>query len=78
MPAGLRASSGQGDSKQTVQGDRVTFAPLPQLAPKAEATFKVRVQGLRPGDQRVRVQVAADDIDQPITKEESRRVYADQ
>ena len=78
MPAGIRPLSGQGETRHTIQGERVLFAPLPQLAPKAGTTFRIQVQGIRPGDQRVRIQITSDDLQQPITKEVSTRVYADE
>ena len=78
MPAGIRPLSGQGETRHTIQGERVLFAPLPQLAPKAETTFRILAQGIRPGDQRVRIQITSDDLQQPITKEVSTRVYADE
>ncbi len=78
MPPGMRALSGQGETRHTIQGERVTFAPLPQLAPKAETTLRVQAQGVRPGDQRVRVHVKTDGLQQPITKEVNTRVYADE
>lgn len=78
MPQGMRAISGQGESRHAIQGERVVFAPLAQLAPKAESVFRIQAQGLRAGDQRVRVQVVSDEVRQPITKEVSTRVYADQ
>jgi hypothetical protein len=78
MPPGLRAMSGQGETRHVVDGNRVSFAPLAQLAPKAEAKFRVQVQGLRPGDQRARVQITTDEVQEPITKEQSTRVYADE
>jgi uncharacterized repeat protein (TIGR01451 family) len=78
MPPGIRPVSGQGETRHAVQGERVVFAPLPQLAPKSETTFRISAQGIRPGDQRVRVQITADDLQQPITKEVSTRVYADE
>jgi len=78
MPAGIRPMSGQGETRHQIQGDRVVFAPLPQLAPKSETTLRIQAQGVRPGDQRVRVQITADDMQQPITKEISTRVYADE
>ncbi len=78
MQPGLRAISGQGETRHAIEGERVIFAPLPQLAPKAETTFRIQAQGVRPGDQRVRVQITSDDLQQPITKEVSTRVYADE
>ncbi|TWU29875.1 DUF11 domain-containing protein [Bythopirellula polymerisocia] len=77
MPAGLRAISGNGNTQTSVQGDRVVFAPIPSLGPKAEATFRITAQGVQAGDQRLRVQVTTDEIRDPITKEESTRVYSD-
>jgi uncharacterized repeat protein (TIGR01451 family) len=78
MPPGLRALSGHGDTRHAVQGERVIFAPIPQLGPKAESTFRIQAQGVRAGDQRIRVQITTDEIREPITKEESTRVYSDQ
>lgn len=77
MPPGMRALSGHGDTRHAVQGERVIFAPIPQLGPKAETTFRIQAQGVRAGDQRIRVQITTDEIREPITKEESTRVYSD-
>lgn len=78
MPPGLRAQTGQGDARYAVQGDRVAFAPIPQLPPKGETTLQFRVQGVRPGDQRVTLQVTTDEVREPITEVESTQVYADE
>ena len=78
LPPGLRALSGQGETRHTIQGERVIFAPLPSLGPKADTTFRIQVQGTRPGDQRLRVQLTTDEVQQPITKEESTHVYSDE
>jgi uncharacterized repeat protein (TIGR01451 family) len=77
VPPGLRAVAGHGDTRHAVQGDRVAFAPILQLGPKAETTFQVQVQGVRDGDHRLKVQITTDEIREPITKEESTRVYSD-
>ena len=77
MPPGLRAVSAKGDTQNSLQGNQVAFAPLLQLAPGAEAIFMVSAQGVSPGDQRVKVRITSDD-EEPITKEASARVYADQ
>jgi uncharacterized repeat protein (TIGR01451 family) len=78
MPAGLRAQLGQGDSRYAVQGDRVVFEVIRQIAPKGEATLRFRVQGVRAGDQRVTLQVTTDEVRDPITEVESTQVYADE
>jgi uncharacterized repeat protein (TIGR01451 family) len=78
MPQGLRATNGSGATRHVIEGDKLVFAPLAQLAPKAEAKFRVQVQGLRPGDLRTKIMVTADEVRDPITKEQSTHVYADQ
>lgn len=78
MPAGIRAISAVGETGHTIGAERVEFAPLARLDPKSAVTYRIGVQGLQAGDQRVHVQITTDEIQQPITKEESTRVYSDQ
>jgi uncharacterized repeat protein (TIGR01451 family) len=78
MPPGLRPHAGAGEARYTVQGDRVVFAPIPQLAPKADVLLQFRVQGLRAGDQRVTLQVVTDEVREPIIAVESTQVFADE
>jgi uncharacterized repeat protein (TIGR01451 family) len=78
FPAELEATRAEGPSKETVEDHRVQFEPLARLAPKADATFRIRAQALAAGDLRIKVQLLTDDSRQPITKEESTRVYTDQ
>jgi hypothetical protein len=46
--------------------------------PKADTLYRVRVQGLQAGDQRITVEVNTDDFAQPIRREESTRVFGDE
>ncbi len=78
FPAELKATRAEGPSKETLEDHRVQFEPLARLAPKADATFRIRAQALQAGDLRIRVQLLTDEMHQPITKEESTRVYTDQ
>jgi hypothetical protein len=77
VPPQLRALAAEGPTQSKVGAGRVIFAPLERLAPKADAKFRIRVQGVEEGDQRIRVQVQSDEMDSPVTKEESTNVYAD-
>ncbi len=77
LPPQLRALAAEGPTQSTVEAGRVIFAPLQRLAPKADSTFRIRVQGVEEGDQRIRVQVQSDEMSSPVTKEESTNVYAD-
>ncbi len=78
LPPGMKATAADGETRYAIQAGGVVFEPIGQLAPKADSLFRVHVQGVRPGDQRVTVQVNSDDFDQPIRREESTRVFGDQ
>jgi uncharacterized repeat protein (TIGR01451 family) len=78
LPEELKPTSAEGPSRFTIDGQRVLFEPLAQLAPKADTTYRVKAEGRGPGDVRVRVQIITDEIKNPVTKEESTRVYADE
>ncbi len=78
LPAELKPVDAQGPTRYQVDGSSVTFEPLERLAPKADTTYRLRVQGLRAGDLRVQVQLKTDEMQTPVTKEESTHVYADE
>jgi uncharacterized repeat protein (TIGR01451 family) len=78
VPPGLKLVAAEGPTRQSIEGNNVQFESLARLAPKADTTYRVRVQGLQPGDLRVRVQLLADEMQGPVTKEESTRVYRDE
>ncbi len=80
MPAGLRAIAAEAPNQRapSAQGNTIVFEPLPRLAAKADVTYRIRVEGVAPGDVRMRVRVTTDEIQEPITKEESTRVYSPQ
>jgi uncharacterized repeat protein (TIGR01451 family) len=78
LPNEMKAISAEGPVRYRIEGQQVVFEPLKQLAPKADTSFKITAQALQPGDLRLQVQVATDEIREPITKEESTRVYGDE
>jgi len=78
LPPGMKPLDAEGPARHALEQDRVVFAPLASLAPKEEITYRVTVQADRKGDQRIRVQLLTDDMQTPVTKEESTRVYADE
>lgn len=77
LPPGMQAVAAEGPVSYRIAGNLVIFEGLPRLAPKADTTYRVRVQGLQPGDLRLSVQLQTAEMDTPVTKEESTRVYAD-
>jgi len=78
LPPELRPVAAEGPTRNALEGNRVLFEPLARLAPKADTTYRVRARAMRPGDLRVRVQVLTDDLQSPVVKEESTRVYSDE
>jgi uncharacterized repeat protein (TIGR01451 family) len=61
-----------------VEGKQVIFQPLPKLAPRVDAIYRVSVRCLTPGDCRFRAQINADGLTNPVLREESTRVYGDE
>jgi uncharacterized repeat protein (TIGR01451 family) len=78
LPAGMQLVSAEAETQHAAQGSILVFEPLAELAPKADTLYRVRVQGVRAGDQRVTVEVNTDDLGQPIRREESTRVFGDE
>ena len=78
LPEELKPTGGEGPARFAIDEQRVLFEPLPQLAPKADTVYTIKTQAVEPGDLRIQVQIATDEIREPITKEESTRVYGDE
>ena len=78
LPDEMKGISAEGPVRFRIEGQRVIFEPLKQLAPKADTSFSINVQALQAGDLRLQVQISTDEIREPITKEESTRVYGDE
>ncbi len=78
LPPELKALDAAGPVSHTIEPGRVLFEPLTQLAPKADTMYTLRVQGTAAGDLRLKVQIVTDQITNPVTKEESTRVYSDE
>jgi len=78
LPSGLKLISAEGETQHRSEQNRLVFEPLQQLAPKADTVFRIRAQGIQPGDQKIVVEVKTDDLQTPIRHEESTRVFGDQ
>lgn len=76
LPDEMKAVAAEGPTRHLFDRQTVTFDSLSRLAPKADTTYRIRAQSLRPGDLRIKVQLLTDDLQSPVTKEESTRVFA--
>lgn len=78
LPTELKPVAADGPSRHALEGNRIVFDGLAALAPKAETSYRIRVKAMRSGDLRTRFQLMTDDMQTPVIKEESTRVYADE
>lgn len=68
--------SATGATPGQAAGRTVTFAPLPMLAPKAKAEWRVTVKGTQAGDTRFKVTMTTDNLEgKPVEETESTRFY---
>eukprot|EP00456_Euglypha_rotunda_P070092 TRINITY_DN619_c0_g1_i4.p1 TRINITY_DN619_c0_g1~~TRINITY_DN619_c0_g1_i4.p1 ORF type:complete len:717 (-),score=205.13 TRINITY_DN619_c0_g1_i4:5203-7353(-) len=61
-----------------VEGRQILFKSLEQIAPGAEAVYRVHVKGVQEGNHRMRVRMTAASLQEPVVREEATKVYADQ
>ena len=78
LPPEMQATAADGPTAHAIDGQRVLFEPIVQLAPKADTTFTVKAKAGAAGDVHLRVQLMSDEMRSPVTKEESTHVYADE
>lgn len=71
---GLMVVGADGPAAHRQEGMAVVFEPLPRLAPRADALYRVRVRALKPGDWRLKVRLASDNQTEPLQQEERTRV----
>lgn len=74
LPEGLTLAHAEGPTAARTSPQGVTFDPLPQLRPRADAVYRVRLRGQRPGDWRIRIGLGADGARGPLLEEVGVRV----
>jgi uncharacterized repeat protein (TIGR01451 family) len=75
LPAEEDFISGTGPTPSTAAGKSIKFAPLPNLAPDAVATYRLVVKGNKAGDVRLKVSMKSDNIGSPVEETEATRFY---
>jgi uncharacterized repeat protein (TIGR01451 family) len=75
LPAEQEYVTSTGPTQATVEGKKVTFAPLATLAPKATAVFNVTVKATGVGDVRFAVEMISDQMTSPVNETESTHQY---
>ncbi len=77
VPDGMEILGVKGPTEGTIEERTVVFAPLAKLAPRADAIYRVRIRGQKPGDFRVTVHAQSDTLKSPVIEQESTKVYQD-
>ncbi len=77
VPEGMTAESATGPVPYRLQGQQVIFEPLPKLAARADALYRVRVKCKKAGEWRFQVQMNCDQFVLPVNEAESTRIYKD-
>ncbi len=67
--------SGSGSTAVTASGRTVTMAPVPSLAPKAKATWRVVVKANAVDDARFSVKMTSDQLTRPVEENEATNQY---
>jgi hypothetical protein len=77
LPSNVKLLSAKGPTDALAEGRTLTFKPLPQLAPGQDSVFRVHVQGVQDGNQRVKARVTSDTLSDPLVQEEPTKFYSD-
>jgi len=67
--------SSTGATRGTLQGNTITFVPLPTLAAKAKATWQVTVKAVKAGDVRFTAVMDTDQLTRPVQETEATHIY---
>jgi uncharacterized repeat protein (TIGR01451 family) len=77
VPEKMEFKNSQGPCKCHEEGKVLVFEPLPKLAPRADAIFRVNVKALQPGDVRFKTQITSTNLVEPVIEMEATRIYSD-
>jgi hypothetical protein len=75
LPEGLAPIKVEGPAHGAAQGQQVVFLPLPQLPPRVDAVYRIRVRGRASAAGRFRVELRADSLSRPVLEELSTLVH---
>ncbi len=64
-----------GPTVASVIGNKISFAALPSLAPKAKAIWRVTVKAIKPGDVRFKATMNTDQLGRSVEETEATKLY---
>ncbi|MBN2505997.1 MAG: DUF11 domain-containing protein [Verrucomicrobia bacterium] len=75
LEAAQQYISATGQTPATASGQTVSMAPVPSIAPKAKASWRVVVKAVKAGDTRFEVKMTSDQLTRPVEETESTNQY---
>lgn len=75
LPKELKVVSAEGDTRGSISGNNVSFAPYPVLNAKQIIEFRVVAEAVSEGDARFKAQMNSDLLRSPVPEEEATQVY---
>lgn len=77
LPDKMEFKSAQGPTRFVPEGKTVVFEPLPKLAARADALYRLTVKTVAAGDVRFKTEVTSTTLVEPVLEMEATRIYAD-
>jgi len=77
LPPELKPLGGDGPTRVAIDGGQLRIDPLTRIGPAEQAVYRIKVEGLAAGHQRVQVQLVTTEMPVAVTREEITRVYED-
>lgn len=74
LPDQFEFVDASGSTNAKADGQTVTFEPIPEMAPKAEASWTLQVKAVKSGDVKTKAHLSSDYLTSPATSEEPTRV----
>jgi len=77
LPPELKPLGGDGPTRIAIDGGQLRIDPLARIGPAEQAVYRIKVEGIAAGHQRVQVQLVTNEMPVAVMREEITRVYED-
>jgi uncharacterized repeat protein (TIGR01451 family) len=77
IPDKMQFKQATGPVRYQEKGETILFEPIPKLAPKTDAFFRIHVRAVSAGTVRFKAQVTSTNLTDPVIKLEQTRIYSD-
>jgi uncharacterized repeat protein (TIGR01451 family) len=77
IPREMTIKSCTGPTEFKIEGQEVVYTPIPKLAPKADAVYRIMVKANAIADVRFRARLASDTLSEPVIGEEGTKIYGE-